>query len=414
MTSSCRCALSEIVPYSSCFSQIASPGRKSSGIAILRVLSIFLVCLFAGMQATAAVAQPPAPTQRWSEQKAQDWYGHQPWLVGSNYIPANAINQLEMWQSDSFDPKQIDLEMGWAESIGMNTMRVFLHDLLWQQDPAGFSQRIDIFLTIAARHHIRPVFVLFDSCWDPAPRLGPQHPPIPGVHNSGWVQSPGEAALGDPAQQPRLKNYVQGVIGAFANDRRILAWDLWNEPDNTNDASYGKVETKNKVALVLDLLPKVFVWAREKNPMQPLTSGVWQGDWSSSDRLSPMNRIQLEESDIITFHNYGWPEDFEKEIKALQRYQRPILCTEFMARGAGSLFDLTLPIAQQNKVGAINWGFVKGKTQTNLPWDSWQRPYVTAEPPVWFHDVFHPDGSPYRPHETELIRHLTAENARFQ
>jgi hypothetical protein len=390
-----------------------SARQNRSHVAILRVLPILLVCLLATMCTTASYAKAPSRTERWSQQKAQDWYSHQPWLVGSNYIPANAINQLEMWQPASFDPKEIDLEMGWAESIGMNTMRVFLHDLLWQQDPSGFRQRIDEFLTIAARHHIRPVFVLFDSCWDPFPALGPQHPPVPGVHNSGWVQSPGAVALGDPTQQPRLKNYVQGVIGAFANDQRVLAWDLWNEPDNTNDGSYGKVELKNKVAVVVELLPKVFAWAREKNPSQPLTSGVWQGNWSASETLSPMARIQLDESDIITFHNYGWPEDFALRIKELERYQRPVICTEYMARGAGNLFDDVLPIAQRDKVGAINWGFVKGKTQTNLPWDSWQRPYVGLEPPVWFHDIFYPDGSPYRLHETEQIRHLTSNNAQF-
>ncbi len=157
--------------------------------------------------------------------------------MGANYIPRDAINELEMWQAATFDPREIDLELGWAQAIGMNTMRVFLHDLLWQQDAKGFQQRIDTFLSIAARHHIRPVFVLFDSCWDPDPKLGPQRPPIPGVHNSGWVQSPGMAALSDPSQYPRLEAYVKGVIGAFANDPRILAWDLWNEPDN-GDGDY--------------------------------------------------------------------------------------------------------------------------------------------------------------------------------
>src|SRR5579883_2920232 len=162
--------------------------------------------------------------QRWTAQSANEWYGRQPWLVGSNYLPATAINELEMWQAESFDPKRIDLELGWAESIGMNTMRVFLHDLLWQQDAAGFQKRINTFLAIAAKHHIKPLLVLFDSCWDPHPHLGKQHAPVPGVHNSGWVQSPGAAALSDPAERPRLEAYVKGVIGAFAQDDRILGW----------------------------------------------------------------------------------------------------------------------------------------------------------------------------------------------
>jgi hypothetical protein len=393
-----------------CGQLFRSRGRHRAALRGFRAfLSLFLLIVFC----TATYAQSNPPAERWSEAEAQDWYAHQPWLVGSNYIPANAINQLEMWQSASFDPQEIDRELGWAESIGMNTMRVFLHDLLWQQDQAGFTRRIDQFLAIAAKHHIRPVFVLFDSCWDPFPNLGLQHPPVPGVHNSGWVQSPGANALGDEKQYPRLKEYVQGVIGAFANDPRVLAWDLWNEPDNMNEGSYGKVEFKNKAAVIVQLLPQVFEWAREKHPSQPLTSGVWQGDWSGREPLSPMARIQLEQSDVITFHNYGWPEDFAKRVSDLERFRRPIICTEYMARGVGSLTDTILPIAQHSKVGAINWGFVAGKTQTYLPWDSWQRPYVGLVPPVWFHDLFHPDGSLYRPGEGELIRRLTAGNIVF-
>ena len=353
------------------------------------------------------LAFPAHAQQRWSEAEADAWYAKQPWPVGSNYIPDDAINQLEMWQAATYDSKEIDRELGWAQGLGMNTMRVFLHDLLWKQDPDGFKQRIDDFLTIAARHHIRPIFVLFDSCWDPNPKLGPQHPPIPGVHNSGWVQSPGRAALSDPAQYPRLKEYVQGIVGAFANDPRILAWDLWNEPDNGNGSSYGREEPRDKVALVLKLLPQVFAWARAEHPTQPLTSGVWQGDWSSPQTLSPMAKIQIDESDVITFHSYGWPEEFEQRIQELKQYHRPIICTEYMARGVGSLFDTILPIAKRDHVGAINWGFVAGKTQTYLPWDSWQRPYVLQQPPVWFHDIFYPDGRPYRQREVEIIREAT-------
>ena len=345
--------------------------------------------------------------QRWSQEKANTWYSEQRWLVGANYVPEDAINQLEMWQADSFDPTQIDKEFGWAEGLGMNTMRVFLHDLLWQQDPEGFKKRIDTFLTIADRHHIKPVFVIFDSCWDPQPKLGPQHPPIPGVHNSGWVQSPG-AILEDPKDYPRLEAYVKGIVGAFANDQRVLAWDLWNEPDNGGGGNYQKTEPRNKNALVEALIPQVFKWARSVHPIQPLTSGVWTGDWSSLKTMTPVGRIQIEQSDIISFHNYGWPEDFEKHVHMLQQYKRPLLCTEYMARGAGSTFDTILPIASREHVGAINWGFVAGKTQTYFPWDSWKHPYVEDPPTVWFHDIFHPDGTLYRAREGEILRSLTA------
>ena len=363
--------------------------------------------ILVGLGAGPAAAQ----TAPWPEAKAQAWYAQQPWLVGSNYVPASAINQLEMWQEATFAPEEIDRELGWAEAMGMNTMRVFLHDLLWQQDAPGFRKRLDQFLAIASRHHIRPMLVLFDSCWDPSPRLGPQHPPTPGVHNSGWVQGPGAAALGDPGQYPRLKAYVQGVVGAFAKDDRILAWDVWNEPDNTNGGSYAQREPKDKVARVTALLPQTFAWAREAGPQQPLTSGVWGGVETSPDgaSLGEFARMQLRESDIVTFHNYTWPEFFRRQVGWLKKYNRPVICTEYMARSAGSTFDGILPIAKEERVGAINWGFVGGKTQTFLPWDSWRRPYVLEQPVLWFHEVLRSDGTPYRAAEVELIRRLTGK-----
>jgi hypothetical protein len=359
----------------------------------------------------AALFSPHAPAAdapaRWTSAQAHAWYQRQPWLLGSNYVPADAINELEMWQAATFDPARIDKELGWAQQLGMNTMRVFLHDLLWKQDPDGFKQRIDAFLTIAHKHGIRPIFVLFDSCWDPEPRLGPQHPPIPGVHNSGWVQSPG-VAMTDPSQYPRLEQYVKDIVGHFAKDPRVLAWDVWNEPDNPGGGDYDAREPKDKIALVAKLLPQVFAWARSAAPTQPLTSGVWHDDdWSDPARLNAVERTQLDESDVISFHNYGWPEDFASRVRQLARYGRPLICTEYMARGAGSTIDGVLPLAKKLDVGMVNWGFVEGRTQTTLPWDSWQRPYTLQPPTIWFHDLLHGDGTPYRQREADILRALS-------
>ncbi len=369
----------------------------------------FRLLLMIAMLMTAVVANISAQ-QKWTAQKANDWYKNQPFLVGSNFNPATAINELEMWQADSFDPQRIDLELGWAEKIGMNTMRVYLHDLLWKQDSVGFTKRLNEFLTIADKHKIKPVFVIFDSCWDPYPALGRQREPRPGIHNSGWVQSPGAVGLTDPAQYPRLETYVKGLVGAFKNDKRILAWDVWNEPDNTNGGSYGASEPINKVELVNKLLPQAFAWARSQNPSQPLTSAVWKGDYSSDDKLDATQKIQLENSDIITFHNYDSGVEFEKRINWLTRYNRPILCTEYMARGNNSTFQNSLPVAKKYKVAAINWGLVGGKSQTFLPWDSWQNPYVGRDPKIWFHEVFRIDGTPYMQEEVDLIKQLTSSN----
>jgi Cellulase (glycosyl hydrolase family 5) len=368
----------------------------------MRRTGIFLILLFLAVSFTAS-AQP------WLAKKANDWYSGQPFLVGSNFIPSTAINQLEMWQADTFDLPTIDRELGFAEGLGMNTMRVFLHNLLWQQDSQGFLQRMDQFLQVADKHHIRITFVVFDSVWDPYPKLGKQREPRPHVHNSGWVQSPGADMLQNPSRWDKeLKPYVQGVIGHFRDDKRVLMWDLMNEPDNTNPPYKGK-ELAGKVQPSLNLLQKEWDWARQSNPSQPLTSGVWKDDWSNDAKLSEMARFQLQNSDVITFHSYGPPDEMRSRIESLRRFGRPLICTEYMARPIGSTFQTILPILKQARVGAYNWGFVSGKSQTIYPWDSWDKHY-TAEPPVWFHDIFRKDGTPYDPQEVALIRHLTGKD----
>ncbi|MGE2729529.1 cellulase family glycosylhydrolase [Mycolicibacterium vaccae] len=353
-----------------------------------------------------ALAPPArAAALRWPADRAQRWYQAQGWLVGANFITSNAVNQLEMFQPGTFDPRRIDTELSMARWLGFNTVRVFLHDQLWLQDRTGFLQRLGRFIDIAARHRIKPLLVLFDSCWDPQPHLGRQRAPRPGVHNSGWVQSPGAQFLDDGRYRMLLRDYVTGVLRRFRGDDRVLGWDLWNEPDNPADA-YADVERPDKVAVVADLLPQVFDWARSVDPVQPLTSGVWDGEWADPARRTAINAIQLDNSDVVTFHSYAGPTEFEARIDELVPLGRPVLCTEYMARTLDSTVENILPIAQRRRVGAYTWGLVAGKTQTYLPWDSWERP-VTATPGLWFHDLLEPSGAPYRTAEAHAIQRLT-------
>lgn len=375
-------------------------------IVTLSILGATLLYKFNLIEYSANSTTEIMATKKWSEKKANDWYDKQPWLVGANFTPSNAINQLEMWDATTFSPELIDKELGWAAEIGMNTMRVYLHDLSYEEDKAGFLDRMDQFLTIAEKNGIKPMFVFFDSCWDPFPKVGVQRDPKPHLHNSGWVQSPGNIALKDKSEYSRLESYVKAVVKEFAKDDRVLAWDMWNEPDNDTGNSYRKVDLPNKVSYVIPLLKQAFAWARSQNPTQPLTSGVWLGNYKSNATLKPIEKLQLEESDIITFHNYDKPADFQRIIGQLKRYDRPILCTEYMARPNGSTFEGFLPIAKKERIGMYNWGLVDGKTQTKYAWDSWDKEY-TAEPELWFHDVFRVDGSPYKKLETELIKELT-------
>ena len=360
---------------------------------------------------------------RWTADRANEWHRSQPWLVGCNFIPSTAINQLEMWQPETFDLETIDRELGWLAAIGMNSLRVFLHDLLWSAGPQDFLNRIDSFLEVAHKHGMTVLFVFFDSCWHPFPKAGTQAAPRPGVmgsawlqspglpiiHNSFWMQSPGLAVLRDSPAFESLEPYVTGVVGRFRDDPRIVGWDVWNEPDNINagKSDYSAQDFGcRKADVVLPLIAKLFEWVRSARPSQPLTSGVWGGDWSDPGKLPPLQRFQIESSDLVSFHSYAPPQEMEERIGHLKQYGRPLLCTEYMARPTGSTFQGILPLLKEERIAAYNWGAVSGKTQTIYPWDSWEKQYL-EEPPLWFHDILRPAGTPYDVRETELIRNLT-------
>jgi hypothetical protein len=292
-----------------------------------------------------------------------------------------------MWQAESFDPAQIDKELGWAENIGFNTMRVFLHSVAWKADPEGFKKRVDQFLNIADKHHIQPLFVFFDDCWNKVPKAGKQPDPKPGVHNSGWMQDPGQFASYDSTTFPDLEKYVTDILTRFAKDQRILLWDLYNEPGNNGkrDSSY-------------NLLTKIFQWARAVNPDQPISAGLWNWDFEK------LNAFQLNNSDVVTYHDYEEAPWHQRVVELLKATGRPLICTEYMARTRNSRFSNTLPLLKDKKVGAINWGFVEGKTNTIYAWDT---PLPDGGQPIeWFHDIFKRDGTPYREDEVNLIKKL--------
>jgi hypothetical protein len=368
----------------------------------------FVFILVGLLSLVASAASSTSAADRWSAEQANQWYAQQPWLVGCNFGPSTAINQLEMWQAETFDPATIDRELGWAASLGMNTVRVFLHEVPWQQDREGFYARVDKFLEMSAAHKIRPMVVFFDGVWDPDPQAGPQRRPRTGVHNSGWVQSPGRVVLADPAKQDALKPYVTEVIQRYAKDKRVLVWDLFNEPDNPNENSYGPLELKNKDEVAERLVRLSFEWARAVGPTQPLTVGVWRGpEWDQPEKLNLVHKAALELSDVISFHNYDGPDVLKARIAQLRKTGRPLLCTEYLARANGSTFADILPIFKKEKIAAYNWGLVDGKTNTKYPWKTWQMPIIGVEPDPWHHEIFHADGKPYREDEVRLIKSLT-------
>lgn len=334
-------------------------------------------------------SEKPVARAVWTKEQADQWYQDKPWYRGANFNPSTAINQLETWQAATFNPEVIDRELGWAEDIGMNSMRVYLHHVAWEQDSAGFKKRMERYLEIADSHGIRTMFVFFDDCWNNNYSAGKQPEPKVGTHNSGWVQDPGQLIYDQPELVTDLEVYVKDVMQHFANDSRILLWDVYNEPGNSG---YG-----NKS---LPLLKKIFQWGREVNPSQPLSAGVW------NNSLTTLNKFQLENSDIITYHNYGDSSNHAHMIDTLKQYGKPMLCTEYMARTRNSTFQDIMPMLKANNIGAYNWGLVAGKSNTIYAWDT---PIESGtEPEVWFHDIFRQDGSVYSQEEVDLIKELTS------
>jgi len=354
---------------------------------------------------------------KWSIEKANQWQEKTPWLVGSNFIPSTAINQLEMWQADTFDPETIDRELGWAEDLGFNAMRVYLHDLLWLQDAEGFKNRIHQFLDIADQHHIRIMFVLFDDCWHDDPKLGQQPTPNPGVHNSGWVQSPGTRVLSDPSKWDRLEEYVVDIVTTFGQDERVVIWDIYNEPGNNllPLLNLPKISRSLKVLGQVfhhylnsrpsrRLLEKAFSWARSANPQQPLTAGLFCFIGTLDTNLDS-NALAL--SDIVSFHSYSELETTSEFVDELRKAQRPLFCTEYLARTSKCTFATHLPYFKERNISCFNWGLVSGKTQTIYSWTDY---YPNGEePPLWFHDIFRKDGSLYRDEEGNVIRSVTGK-----
>jgi hypothetical protein len=328
---------------------------------------------------------------RWSEEKVWAWYRKVGPIAGCNYLPRTAVNMTEMWQKDTFDPKTIDQELGWASEAGYNSLRVFVQYLVWQDDPEGLKQRMEQFLSIADKHGMRVMLIPFCDCAFAGrePYLGKQDEPVAGVHNSGWVPSPGLTRVVDRSTWPDLERYIKDLVSSFGKDRRVLIWDLYNEP---GQSALGEKS--------LPLVAAAFRWSREAGATQPLTVGAW------ADFDSRMSKALMEMSDVVSFHGYDTPEGVVKKIQVCGQYNRPVLCTEWLRRQHGNTFQSVLPIFARHHVGGYHWGLVAGRTQTYLPWGS-----KPGDPPpkLWQHDVLHADGKPYAVEEFKLLRQYSEQ-----
>lgn len=355
--------------------------------------------------------------KKWSIEQAAAWHQKYGWLRGFNYLPATAVNWTEMWQADSFDLPQIKKELSWAAASGFNTLRTNLPFIIWQNDRDGLMERIDAFLTVCDENNIHVMLTLMDDCGFSGehPYLGKQKEPRENVHNSQAAASPGRDMVMNENTWGEIQKYVTDIIGHFAHDERIIIWDLYNEPSNRMIFADMGVETEFDFALEdysLKLMEKAFEWARKINPSQPLTVAAWHVfKKENTDEFTffdhPVDKRALELSDIISFHAYVPKKEMAHAISLLKAYGRPILCTEWLARHASSLFTEQLPLMKMHHIGCYQWGLVKGRTQTHLPWP----PLQAAQPDYkdkWFHDFFHPNGKAYCEKELALLKQLSA------
>lgn len=364
----------------------------------------------------------PAEGSRWTAKRANEWYATKPWPCGFNYMPSTAVNFAEMWHAETFDPRRIALEMSWAKAIGYNSARVNLQFVQWENDPDGLLARVDHFMDIAAAHAVSVVLCPFDDCGFSGiePTADVQPDPIPGKHNSRALASPGRDALQNEERWGAYLEFSTALLHRYCNDERILFWDLYNEP--SNNSIFLTDTTEDRYSDVLwdksfRFVQQVFATAREMNPSQPMTSAAWMLDhaWENHEGIGTAYKNEIDEflllaSDIISFHAYCPLPWFKKIVSALRKLGRPVMCTEWLARPVGSRMEQQLPLMHQHRIGAYQWGFVNGRSQTHMPWPNLKAKLQDdgVKESRWFHDVLHTDGTPYDMEEMAVVRRLTS------
>ncbi len=353
--------------------------------------------------------------ERWTEAEARSWWSSKPWICGFNFLPSSSVNFLEMWHADTFDRATIERELAWASEIGFNALRINLHYLVWKNDRDGLLERLDWLIGVADALGLATVPCPFDDCGFGGfePTYGPQPEPVHGVHNSRAVASPGRQLLLEPSEWTGFEAYVRDVVRTFRTDHRVLFWDLYNEPGNRMVFETGgsRVHHPDFSEASLRLMRACFEWSREIAPDQPLTVGAWTTPppgTTEDPYQTEIDRSALALSDIVTFHAYWDASHVRRFLAYLSRYDRPMFCTEWMARPVGSTIAGQLELFRSQSIGCFQWGLVKGRTQTYLPWpeDLVAAHGGTADRSIWFHDILDVNGHAYDPEEVATLRRL--------
>ncbi|MGI6570142.1 MAG: glycoside hydrolase family 2 TIM barrel-domain containing protein [Caldicoprobacterales bacterium] len=346
----------------------------------------------------------------WSKEKAWDWYNNTPWLRGCNFMSSDCANRIDQWQELGFEERlrTADRELELAASIGYNSIRLILEFIVWDQDHDGFLKRFDRYLSTAYKHGIRSMIVFGNDCMVPKDehykplKLGKQsydwgyHGGRKHSQHSNLKQM-GYHLLDEPELAERHYKWVREIMELYKNDERIVVWDLYNEAGAAH---------RDKVTI--PHVKKFFEIAREVSPQQPITSCLWKG-LTDENELPEVEQFILENSDIVSYHNYSSYESNIRIIKRLKEYGRPILNTEWLGRITGNTVQEMFPLFYLEKIGCYNWGFVAGLYQTYEPWNGlWERYDAGKGDDLdftkWFHDLFRPNFRPYDPKEIEIIK----------
>ncbi len=348
---------------------------------------------------------------KWTEEKANEWYKTKGWLRGCNFIPSVCANRADMWQA--YDCERhfavAEKELKLCKEIGFNTIRIFLEFNVWLAEHDSFMANLERFITLADSLGISILMGLTSEAQLPRggsyipKKLGEQEYAW-GYHQGRWPLTEEQKALTPyhfaelPEVSEKFYEMVREVVGKYAQDNRIIVWNVYNEP--------GVVIRERAIPI----LERMFAECRALDPIQPLCADVYYSYYSYDKIETAAEKVALDLSDIISFHSYMAYDLMVPQIKELKKLNRPIFMTEWLSRTSWSTVEDLYPLFYLENIACYCWGFVLGKTQTNEPWEDYWNHFYSGDPKAkydfgrWMHDLFRPNYRPYIPEEIELIK----------
>lgn len=348
--------------------------------------------------------------EKWTKERAWEWYNKQPWIRGFCYYPSCCLNMIEMWQEYNWDKVKatMEKEMAIAKEWGFNAVRILTLFDLYLDQPEAHLNHLEEFIQICDKNQIKVMVCIGNDCLVSKsnykkPSYGEQEYDL-GYHSGKAISphivmnEPGYALADEPEYFDLYLEYVEAIISKYAKDERVLLWDIYNEPGNSRRGmmSYKVMEESFKIA-------------RKYDTIQPCAACCW----SYNEKDEPYKEIELkalEMSDVILYHGYMNYKKHKRTVKFLKKtYERPLFNTEWLHRIWHNDVEHFFPYFRKNKIAAFNWGFVRGKSQTNEPWEWLFNEYHLGHGKdwdftKWQHDLIRSNLEPYDFKEYEIIK----------